>query len=408
MKNGEIMRILTYPDWKQRIVFDNVVYKDTKRYCLQLNTLERLIMDEEIKFYRNHFSLLQVMKHFKLLKNQKDREIFIRAVLKRTKNLFYIPHQLKGYFTKRIKDEFPQYKDFFLLLLEKGMNQLAKNPLPKLMKTILGEYYKPVMAKIKKISKREEIPMVNKMLKPEAIENTARALIYELQFDTQLASIYGRSTIRRSVPISIVNDYGYGEWISKNVTYNNNRFFIYSNNNKLSENQLKHMVYFNVYPGYGHFYNTVTGDVSKHISFDNGATFLINGWAMYAMCENKSTAYSQNFLIEGATIVRSLMNNNLEKAYEDAYIYLLGRYPKVKAIDYLLDYTQYPGHYLSYVMGAVAIEQCIIKGFAHNPVDFLNTISNVNCGDYFALYSPKMQKKIAKSSITARVSKKFV
>ena len=32
------MKILTYPDWKQRIAFDNIVYKDTKRYSLQLNT----------------------------------------------------------------------------------------------------------------------------------------------------------------------------------------------------------------------------------------------------------------------------------------------------------------------------------------------------------------------------------
>ena len=69
------MKILTYPDWKQRIAFDNVIYKDVKRYSLGLSTLEREIMDAEINFYRGHFSLLQVMKHFKTLKSQKDKEI---------------------------------------------------------------------------------------------------------------------------------------------------------------------------------------------------------------------------------------------------------------------------------------------------------------------------------------------
>lgn len=402
------MRILTYADWKQRIAFDNIVYKDTKRYCLQLNTLERQIMEYEISFYRNHFSLLQVMKHFKNLKTQKDREIFIKAVLKRAKNIFYIPNQMKGYLKKKIVAEFPQYKDFFLILLDKGLNQSKVNPLPNLLKVILGEYYRPVMSKIKTISRREDIPILKKTLKPEAIENTARNLIRDLQYDIQLSAIYGRSTIRKSVPISIVDDYGYGEWVSKNVTYNNNRFFIYSNNNKITDVQLQHMVYFNVYPGYGHFYNTVVNDVTKTTSFDNGASYLINGWAMYAMCKNKNTAYSQNFMIEGTNLCKSLLRKNLEKGYEDAYIYLHGRYPKAKAMEYMMDYTMYPGHYLSYVVGGLAIELSIQKGFAHNPIDWLNTMSNINGGDYFALYSPKMQKKLAKSSITAKVSKKFV
>lgn len=402
------MRILTYADWKHRIAFDNVVYKDAKRYSLQLNTLERQIMDYEINFYRNHFSLLQVMKHFKSLKTQKDKEIFIKAVLKRSKNIYYIPNQMKGYLKKKIVAEFPQYKDFFLILLDKGLNQSKINPLPSLLKVILGEYYRPVMSRLKTISRREDIPVLKKTLKPEAIENTARNLIRDLQYDLQLSTIYGRSTIRKSVPISIVNDYGYGEWVSKNVTYNNNRFFIYSNNNKITDVQLQHMVYFNVYPGYGHFYNTVVSDVTKTTSFDNGATFLINGWAMYAMCKNKNTAYSQNFMIEGANLCRALLRKNLEKGYEDAYIYLHGRYPKAKAMEYMMDYTMYPGHYLSYVIGGLAIDLTIQKGFAHNPIDWLNTMSNINVGDYFALYSPKMQKKIAKSSITAKVAKKFV
>jgi len=401
------MKILTYADWKKRIVFDNVIYKDTKRYCLQLNTLERHIMEKEIEFYRNHFSLLQIMEHFKRLKTAKDKEIFIRAVLKRTKNILYLPNQLKSYFTKKIKTEYSDYKEFFLLMLDKACNQDKRNPIPALMKTILGEYYRPIRSKVNKIRKREDIPILQKTLKPEGIENTARSLIHDLQYDLQLATIYGRSSIRKSVPISIVDDYGYGEWISKNVTYNNNRFFIYSNKNKITNVQLQHMVYFNVYPGYGHFYNTVVSDVTKNISFDNGATFLINGWAMYAMCQNKNTAYSQNFLIEGCTIAHNLLKNNLEKCYEDTYIYLLGKYSKDKAINYMLDYTQYPGHYLSYVLGALAIDLSIQRGFAHNPIDFLNTMSNINCGDYFALYSPKMQKKIAKKSITARVSDKF-
>lgn len=401
------MKILTYSDWKKRIAFDNVIYKDVKRYSLQLNSYERALMNKQIDFYRNNFSLLQVMEHFKKLKSDKDKEIFIKAVLKRQNKILYLPYQLKSYMTKIIRSEFSDFKEFFFIMLNKACNQSKANLMPAFCKSVLGHFYKPVMRKVKFASKQKEIPTVSKVLKPEAIENTARQLIYDLQYDYQLSIIYGRSSIRKNIPISIVDDYGYGKWLSKNVSYNNNRFFIYSNNNRLTDVELKHMVYFNIYPGYGHFYNTVVDDLTKSNCFDNGATFLINGWAMYAMCHNKNTAYSQNFLIEGANIANFLLHGNLEKAYENVYVYLLGKYPKTKALDYMLDYTQYPGHYLSYVLGEFAVEICMNNNFATTPIEFLNNLRQINCGDFFDLFSPKKQKKISKQIITSKVVNRF-
>lgn len=400
------MKLLPYANWKQKLPFDNIVYKDTKRYSLRLNSYEREIMDVEINFYRNHFSLLQAMKHFKILKSAEEKESFIKAVLKRQENILYIPNCLKTYFKNKIKTEFAEYKAFFEILLNKALKQSSKNIITPMLKAILGNYYKLVLKKINKYRKMAPIIIRQKTLSPASYENLARNHIYNLQNDLVLTSMYGRSSIRKTVPISIVDDYGYGEWVSKNVSFNTNRLFIYSNNNKLTDIQLEHMIYFNVYPGYGYFYNTVI-DPTKGTSFDNGATFLIDGWAMYAMCHSRNSAYSTSRLIEGSTIVHHLLNKNLEKGLEDVYIYLLGMYPKSKAIDYMLDYTQYPGHYMSYVLGAFAIEEAINQGFANNPVDLLQTLSTINCGDYFALYHPKMQKKIAKTNIVAKVSKKF-
>ena len=400
------MKLLSYGNWKQRIPFDNIIYKDVKRYSLRLNSYEREIMDKQINYYRSHFSLLQVMKHFKTLKTNIAKDMFIRMVLKRADKILYIPRTLQSYFKKKISDEFRDNKSFFDILLDKGLNQKTNNELIDIVKSVFGLYYKPVMKQLNKYRKKEVLKVVQKTLKPEAIENTARDLIHNLQNDLCLSAIYGRSSIRRNVPISIVDDYGYGEWISKQVTFNTNRFFIYSNNNKITNVQLEHMVYFNVYPGYGYFYNTVV-DETKNLSFDNGATYLINGWAMYAMCKSKNSAYANSLLSEGSTICHHLLNKNTEKGLERAYVYLLGKYPKAKAIDYLLDYTQYPGHYLSYVLGCFATEMCINEGFAHNPVDYLKTLSEINCGDFFAIYHPKIQKKIAKHNITAKVSNKF-
>ena len=401
------MKILECKDWKNKIAFDNVTYKNVKRYSLMLGTCEREIMEKQISFYRKHFSLQQVMTHFKTLKTKSDKETFIKAVLKRQDNIFYLPNELKSHMLKIIRTEFAEARGFLELMLNKACNQKKNNIIRTLYKEVLKDFYRPIIKLVNKYRKLKEIPVSKKILKPEAIENTARALIGDLQKNLSLSIIFGRSGIRKSVPISIVDDYGYGEWISKNVSYNNNRFFIYSNNNRLTDVELKHMVYFNVYPGYAHFYNTILDDVKKNICFDNGATLLINGWAMYAMCHNRSSAYSQNFLIEGTNIAHFLLEGNLEKAYEDAYVYLLGKYPKNKALNYLMDYAGYPGHYLSYVMGELAIEISMQKGFASTPVEFLQNLAQINCGDYICLYCPKMQKKISKTSITSKVVDRF-
>mgnify|MGYP003289509767 CR=1 FL=1 len=53
------------------------------------------------------------------------------------------------------------------------------------------------------------IPVNNKEEK-NTNENEINNEIEENQNDLVLASIYGRSTIRKSVPISIVDEYGYG------------------------------------------------------------------------------------------------------------------------------------------------------------------------------------------------------
>lgn len=400
------MRLLQYADWKQRIAFDNIIYKAVRKHSLRLNSYEREIMDVQIDFYRNNFSLLQIMNYFKTLKTDLGKQMFIKTVLKKQDGILYIPHMLVSYFKKKIKDEFKDFAGFFEIMLNKAISKNSTNNTIPMIKKILGEYYKPVIKFVNKYRKMPKIDVVQKPLKPASYENVARDLIQKLQDDLVLTSIYGRSSIRKNVPISIVDDYGYGEWVSKNVSYNTNRLFIYSNNNKLTNVQLEHMIYFNVYPGYGYFYNTAVNP-QANLSFDNGATYLINGWAMYAMCHSRSSAYAMSRMSEGSVIAHHLLQKNLEKAYEDIYIYLLGEYPKAKAIQYMLDYTQYPCHYMSYVLGGFATDLVIKNDFANNPVDYLHTLRTINGGDFFALFSPKMQKKIAKTNIIAKVANKF-
>ena len=400
------MKLLSYKDWKRKLPFDNIIYKDVKRYSLRLNTYERELMDIQIEYYRNHFSLLQVMNHFKTLKTKEEIESFIKSVLKRQDGLLYIPNCLKTYFRKEINDKYSTYKAFFEILLDKALNKKPENTYLPIAKAILGDYYKPVIKYVNRYRKMKTLKLIRKKVPIAGYENMARDYIHRCQSDFTLSSIFGRSSFRRNLPISVVDDYGYGEWLSKQVSFNNNRFFLYTNHSSLTDIQIEHMVYFNVYPGYGHFYTTILEDNNK-ISFDNGATYLINGWAMYAMCHSESSAYAMSMMSEGSVIVNKLLSKKLEKAYEDIYVYLLGLYPKQRAMTFMLNYTQYPGHYMSYILGGFATDLVIKNGFANTPVDYLNSLRTINCGDFFALYSPKMQKKIADTNITAKVVKRF-
>ena len=406
MKKEKIMKILQYDDWKEKIAFDNFIYKSVRRHSLQLNTFEREIVDVQIDYYRTHFSLLQIMNHFKTLKTDLAKTLFIKEVLKRQDELLYIPKQLQDYFQKKIRNEFKEFEGFFNLMLDKALDKKPVNTIIAPIKTILGEYYKPVIKFVDKYRKMKPIRVVQRTLKPGVFENMAREQIYNVQQDLVLTKIFGRSSIRRNVPISIVDEYGYGEWVSKHISPIGNKFFLYSNANRLTDEELEHMIYFNIYPGKGHFYNTILNP-QKNICFDNGATFLINGWAMFAMCHTRSSAHAMSLMSEGSVICHHLLSKNLEKAYDFIFFYLLSKFPKAKAIRYLVDYTQYPGHYLSYILGGFATDLVIKNHFASTPADYLETLSTINCGDFFALYSPKMQSKIAKSNIVAKVSSKF-
>ena len=400
------MKILQYDDWKQKIAFDNFIYKTVKRHSRQLNTFEREIMSAQIDFYRNHFSLLQIMNHFKTLKTDLAKTLFIKEVLKRQDGLLFLPKQLKDFFKKKINTEFKEFEGFFNLMFEKALNKKPVNPIIPMLKTILGDYYKPTIKFVDKYRKMKPIRVVQKTLKSGLYESLAREQIHAVQNDLVLTKIYGRSSIRKNVSISIVDEYGYGEWVSKYISPIGNKFFLYSNGKRLTDEELEHMIYFNIYPGQGHFYNTIL-DPMRSICFDNGATFLINGWAMFAMCHTRSSAHAMSLMSEGSVICHELLSKNLAKAYENLYIYLLAKFPKAKAISYMLDYSQYPGHYLSYILGGFATDLVIKNNFANTPQDYLTTLSTINCGDFFALYSPKMQRTIARNNIVAKVSSKF-
>ena len=400
------MVLLEYHNWKKRVPFDNTIYKDVKRYALRLNTIERELMNLEIYFYRSRFSLEQVMRSFKYLKKDSEKETFIKAVLKRCDHLLYLPDCLVNYYKAKIKKDFPDFRAFFEIVLNKANKQTDKNPLPALYKPLLGRYYKPIMGKIDKFARIEALRTYGKKIKPDAYDAVTRDSMNKLKLDTVLATVFGRCKQAGRLPLSIVDDYGRGAWISKKVSYATDRFFLYTNRKSISDEQIDHMLLYNVYPGKGHFYGTVL-EKNNNICFDNGARILIEGWADYAACHSKGMAYSYSMLAERCRMSKYILKKRLKKGYKDAWVYIMSRYPKDRATEIMVDCTQFPGNYLASVIGHFGIEEIIDTDFANGPKDFLEVMGGVNCGDYLAVYHPKVQRKLAETSITARVSKRI-
>ena len=392
-------------DWKYEIAFDDALYKDVKRYSLKLNAMERLIMEEEIFFYRTHFSFQHVLDVLDRTRDAQDKQAFIKKVTKRVDDIYFMPVDLREYYTKLISTDYSEYKEFLSILLDKALYQGKRNIFLPFYKKILGPYYKTCVKTLKRYADRIEQSVTSRPISLGHVESEARLKLKALSVDTYLHRFWGRNYIRHNIPISVEDVDSFSKWNPQECSYSPNKLTI--SGKRMNEAKLDFDLALTVYPGKAHFYNTVLKDVSQDIKFDCGASFLINGWALFAGWHSKPSSYIRNTKKEYSIIQLNLLNKNLEKAYKDTYVYLLTKYDKRTVNQAMVKLTQYPGLFESYVLGALATEATIDEGFANNPEHYLLTISEINMGDFFSIYTPKMQKKIAKTSITANVARNF-
>ena len=148
------MRTIFFNDWKYEIAFDDMLYREVRKYSLKLNTLEREIMDEEIAFYRKHFSFEQVIKALKKIYVDEDRVAFLKKIVARKKDIYYMPIDIRDHYLKMIEKDFKEYKIYLTAILDNALNQFTKNIYVPLYKTILGPYYKDAIKTLKRYDDR--------------------------------------------------------------------------------------------------------------------------------------------------------------------------------------------------------------------------------------------------------------
>lgn len=382
--------MITYDEtnWKYEIPFNNDIYRSVKHFSFLHSTDERKIFDAQIHFHRHNFSFQQLIDAFKLCE-ESDIPHFKEIVYKRKKDILYCPAFLQKYYYNIIQTEFSAHSEFLGEMLNTALTKhCITNPCASLYKQIFGVYYKSVKNKIKKYSKRKLAFAISSKIKPNEYVNTADKIINTLENDPSIHGIFG--------------EFNKGDlWINKHIGFGNAEFksaqfytgeqdifTIATNNNTLTLEQLKQDIYFNVYPGMGHFCNSVVPKSEKFLNL--GANIFINGWNTFVSWHAKVNTFTKNDKIERSKICSYLLKSNYKKALKQLYVYLLGQYSQDNALKIIIKITQFPMLYESCVMGAIATELLIKKGFAGSPMDLLNKYKKVNCGDFFALY--KKQK----------------
>lgn len=386
------MNILDGRDWKYKIAFDNDTYKEVKHHSFSYEPKERDILDCQINFYRKHFTFHQLIKSFKVLNTDEEIEEFKNAVYKRKDNILYCPKELKQHYLIVIKKYYKEHSEFLTEMLITACNQNAKrNPLMNVYKKVFGLYFKPMKRKLKSYSQRKIHKYAPKFITDESeIKKVVKSVANKVACDTLSMGIWGEGELS-NIRYDLNNDIGAGKVISKQF-YNGAKdtYIIQTNENKASIYDLTYGFYRNVYPGRAHLFNTLLSD--RGYNFDSGADYIVNGWSTFSSWHIYPSEYTRYSKILNGKIAYKLLAKNWQKAISDIYFLLLGQMGRDETIKYLIEITQYPGRFESFVMGAIATELLIKKKFATSPLGLLDEYKKRNVADFFALFKPNKNK----------------
>lgn len=383
------MDINTAKNWKFNIAFDNNAYTEILHHSFLYESKERDLINYQIDFFKKYFTFGQLLKTFKQLKGD-EIQSFKDSVIKRKKNILYMPKQLKQYYLDIIKNEFLEHSEFLTEMLLQACNAKSdKNPMLPIYKKILGVYFNPVKNKIANYTKRR---LVKPKLTPikNNYEHVAQKIINEIKNDELSQGIWGNFGIENLRIISN-NDSGKGKYHSRYFySGKTNTYMIQTNSNSLSKEELELSIYLNIYPGRGHILDQLM--YKRSYNLDGGAEFVLHGWSLFSAWHYKNNQFTKYTKILYSRICDPLLHGNYQNGLTKIYNTLLNNFPKEEALRLMILITQYPGKFESYVMGALATEQLIVKKFATSPMGLIDEYKKRNVSDFYCLFKPNTNK----------------
>jgi hypothetical protein len=291
-----------------------------------------------------------------------------------------------------IKKSFKTHSEFLTEMLNIACSKNGyNNPLLSIYKKVFGCYYRPMRTKIRQYAHRTLRPYSPEHVSGEdVIKKLVKGTLNKLRSDSLSLGIWGEFD-PEDVRIDYNNDIGSGKVISKQF-YNGSKdtYIIQTNENKITQYQAIYGVYRNVYPGRANLFNNIIPN--RGYNFDSGADYIVNGWSTFSAWHIYPCEYTKYMKILNSKIAYRLLQPDWQKQLSDIYILCLGLMGKDDAINHLIEITQYPGRFESYVMGAIVTELLIKKKFATSPLGLLDEYKKRNVADFFALFKPNTNK----------------
>jgi len=384
--------VLDGRDWKYKIAFDNDTYKDIVRHTFSYEPKERDILNVQIDFYRKHFTFQQLLKSFRMLNTEEEIAEFKSASYKRKENILYCPKELKQYYLDLINKNYKEHSEFLTEMLLFACKKSGRtNPLMKVYKTIFGVYFKPMKKKLKQYSQRQLRNYNPTFVNNETeIKKIVKGTVNKVQTDPLSLGIWGDSEFG-DIRYELSPDVGSGKVVSKQF-YMGSRdtYIIQTNENRITNYQLVYGVYRNIYPGRAHLFNTLIPD--RVYNFDSGADYIVNGWSTFSAWHIYPSEYTRYMKVLNGKIAHEMITGNWQRSITNIYFLLLNSMSKDEVLKYIIEITQYPGRFESYVMGAIVTELLITKKFATSPMGLLDEYKKRNVADLFALFKPNTNK----------------
>lgn len=388
------MEIIKDSMWKYKLAFDNDLYKVVKRYSFNLQPKQKSCLSFEIDFFRTFFSIDQIISFFSLIKNKKKSiELFRNVINKRLNYLLFCPVQLYNYYkdiiTKKFVDN-KENKDWLLSVLNHAKNK-GITILPKLYyKNVLGKkIFKHVVKTCKRYAKRKLEYERNVKIDIGKEKFFINNYIKNLNLKELGKGVWGEYDINNFL-LKEDSGFGEGKWLDSRLTYSTTQF-VFNTNGIMSEKDCEAQFAKNIYPGNAHFNNMILNN-KKLVRFDNGSSFLINGWNTFALWHFNPSTYIRNHKYKNSKTITYLFENKFnQKTVDKIFNHLLTYNNKKVAIEKLVKITQFVGLFESSTIGAIAVEY-LVDALGKGPKEFLKWLGKQNVGNYFEDYLTSIKK----------------
>ncbi len=373
--------IISDKDWRYKIALDPNLKQDVIDFANHLPHKERKAMLAEIDFYSRHFSLDQVLGTLPTLTDDKQYANFVKYLQNHLDSLLLIPAELQHAYEVKISKLKPAYQEVATFLLGVGLRKRKGLDNKCMYRTVLGSFYAPTIAKIKKYAKRFTYTSSDKLLEEYAIRNSLEQLQRRIAADPSILNLWGKNN-QIDYTLKFNNSFGYGKFRSNITSSLDNTFTVNAPDGKAWEQDVTMQYLTNVYPGYGNLCNIVLSNTNERM-IDMGANYIINGWSTFAAWHILPSVYVSNQKCINSKVVAAALNGLDRNNCTNIHNLLRNHFPVPIADKILMQLTQMPGKYESRFLGAIATEIVIDRGYAISPINYLNRLSQVNIVNRF-------------------------